>query len=108
MVVSLLRIWRTFLKYFEDEKNFEAIDKKQVIAMIGAPTPVVERSRVSDLAAGKSRRASIKTISIIGVSTRTDASSGITLQVCCNKPSAGRTSALAPCELVSSNTLAIV
>jgi len=35
LVVSL-RIWRTFLKYFEDEKNFEAIDKKQVIAMIGA------------------------------------------------------------------------
>ncbi len=79
-----------------------------VIAMMGAPTPVVERSRVSDFAVGKSRRASTKTTSMSGVSTRTDASSGMTLQVCCNKPSAGRTSALAPCEFVSSNTLAIV
>jgi len=36
LVVSLLRIWRTFLKVFEDEKKFEELDKKQVIAMIGA------------------------------------------------------------------------
>lgn len=79
-----------------------------VIAMMGAPTPVVESKRVSDFALGRSRRASTKTISITGVSTRTDASNGATLQVCCKRPSAGRTSALAPCELVSSNTFAIV
>ena len=36
MVVSLLRIWRTFLKIFEDEKFFETLDKKAVTSMIEA------------------------------------------------------------------------
>jgi hypothetical protein len=41
-----------------------------VIAMIGQPTPVECRSFVSDLTAGRSRRASIKTRSTSGASTR--------------------------------------
>jgi len=67
-----------------------------VIAMMGQPIPVVVMSFVKDLAAGSSRRASMSRTSTYGASTRTDASAGKMRTVCWSKPSAGKTSALAP------------
>ena len=61
-----------------------------------------------DLAAGKSRRASIRSTCISGTSTRTLASAGRIFTLCCSKPSAGKTSALAPSVFVSNNTVAIL
>ena len=63
---------------------------------------------VKDFAAGKSRRASMRSTCISGTSTRTLASAGRIFTLCCSKPSAGKTSALAPSVFVSNNTVAIV
>ena len=71
-------------------------------------TPVVVNNFVSDLAAGRSRRASMRSTCISGTSTRTLASAGRIFTLCCSKPSAGKTSALAPSVFVSNNTVAIL
>jgi hypothetical protein len=55
---------------------------------------------VNDLAAGRSRRASMSKQSTTGGSTKTEASIGKIFTSCCSKPRDGITSALAPLEFV--------
>jgi hypothetical protein len=78
-----------------------------VITTIGTSTPVEVINLVNDLAAGRSRRASISKQSTTGGSTNTEASIGKIFTSCCSKPRDGITSALAPLEFVSRRRRAI-
>ena len=78
-----------------------------VITITGEPIPVEVSKRVRLLAAGKSRRASMKRRSISGTSTSTLASAGRILTWCWSRASAGSTSALAPRALVRRRTRAM-
>ena len=78
-----------------------------VIIINGVETPVVVISFVKDFAVGRSRLASMIMQSVIGASTKTDASAGRIRTSCCSKPRAGNTSADAPVELVSIRIFAI-